>query len=304
MNCKKFLFSFLSAFSLASTIGSPVLEAQISPTGFERAVWQGRCRELKRSLSQQPELNLTYQARPAKIAIQSSWQILWFGKRVPIPAANYSEAIVTGSLQERSVVMKGKLNGKLVRVILSRHTDTIIDDVFATAADSSTKDGKAITNQLFGSAVKLSQLQDLGFRYTPADLSCAAARWQKEVPVAIALILKGVASPNSTASAVYEIDRGQATLSQLPDADSWQAGWTDGTFLSQVYLQLPKAHPYGDLGLGVGRADWQVAQGQPKWLNALETAIAKPERGNWQALAIALKQAGMSEKSVKSVQAQ
>jgi hypothetical protein len=115
--------------------------------------------------------------------------------------------------------------------------------------------------------------------------------------------LKGVASPNSRASDVYEIDRGHASLSHLPDADSWQADWTDGTFLSQVYLQLPKTHPYGDLGLGVGRADWQVAKDQPKWLNALETAIAKPEPSNWHALAMQLKQAGMSEKSVKSVQA-
>lgn len=292
----------LTAFGLASAIATPVLQARTTSTGFERAVWQGRCRELKRSLSQQPELNLTYQARPAKVVIQSSWQMLWFGTRVPIPAVNYSEVVVTGSPQERVVFMIGKLNGKLVRVILDRNADALVDDVFATVENSSSKDGKAITNQLFGGAVKLSQLRDLGLRHTPADLSCVAARWQKEVPIALSLILKGVASPNSKASAVYEIDRGQASLSHLTDSDSWQADWTDGIFLSQVHLRLPKAHSYGDLGLGVGRTDWQVAKNPPKWLNALETAIAKPERANWQALTAAMKQAGMSEKSIKSVQ--
>jgi hypothetical protein len=305
MTCKTLFYSLLAAFGLTSAITCTTSPANASSArvGFSRVAWQERCQELKRSFAQQPELNLTYQSLPAKVAVQSSWQLLWLGKRVPIPVANYSQVIVNGSHQDRSVIMTGTHNGKLVRIVLSRHVDAPIEDIFATAEQGASDEGKAITKQLFGGSVRLSKLWDLGFRHTPANLSCSTARWQQEVPIAIALTLKGVGLPQGSDLAVYAIGRGQANFSITSDTEVWRVDWVEGTSGGQVYMRLPKGHAYGQLGLGVEQKAWQVAQGQPRWLNALETAIANPERSNWLALATELKRAGMSAKSVKSVEA-
>jgi hypothetical protein len=308
---RKTIISVVTIFGL-TVFGYIVLRSRIAPATaheFDQANWPARCQALKQEFSQQPQLSLTYQPRPEKVNIQSSWSLNWFEQRVPIPAISYSDvSILKTSDQSYVVLMVGQIQGQPVKILLGRHEDTpAMEDVFATESDPSnetetiSEQGKALTQQLFGGAVEISKITDLGYRHTPAALSCAGERWQEEAPIAIALILKGVGIEEQ-ASAVYEMERGQVIQSQRDEQDLWVARWDEGDFISDVTWRLPKVHTYGVMGLGVGQENWQAAPSQPQWLTALETALAQPDRNNWQSLAAALKQAGMSEKSVKSVQ--
>jgi hypothetical protein len=302
------LLSLTAACTMAPSQSAPVAGTPQAAQSFDRSGWPKQCQALKQTLSQQPELNLVYQPRPATVKVPSSWAINWVGQRVPIPAIAYGEVIVFQSSDHSShAFLKGTLKGQPVKVVLGSAVQIApMEDVSAMADWNSgqavvSEQGKAMTKQLFGGPVKNSDLIDLGYRHTPADLRCGAQNWQTDLPMAMALSLKGIAQPNSP-TAVYELARGQVGHSPKEQQDVWTAQWNPEGLTAEATLQLPKGHDYGPIWLAIGQSDWQAAPNPPQWLGALETAVAKPERPNWLALAAALKQAGMSEKSVKAAQ--
>jgi hypothetical protein len=308
MNCKIFFFGLFGIFPLIYGISDQVFVAQASEANLE--TWATSCQELKQSLSQEPILNLTYQEPPTNLAIQSSWELDWFGQRIPIPSVTYSEVLVIKSKENDSytVSIKGEINSKRVKLLLGRQIDVEpIDDIFATfsAKESTTiisPEGKELTKKLFGGPIEISQLTDLGYRHTPADLTCERERWQTEIPISIALILKNIGMENN-AKAVYQIDRGQAIETQQKTENIWIVQWDEGQFFSNFQLWTPKDSIYSVLGLGVGKKNWQTVSERPLWLKALETALANPKPSNWKNLQIELKKAGMSQKSLDLIAA-
>ena len=240
--------------------------------------------------------------------VTRSWAINWFGDRLPIPTMNYSEVLVGQSGEGQYVFsLKGNLKGQPVKILIGRSLSSApMEDVFAGQnpdggnQESGSSWGKALTQTLFGGPVKNSDLVDLGYRHTPADLSCAPQNWQKEMPIQMGLVLKAIPIPGGETKAIYEIDRGVVMQNVQDSQETWRAQWDADGFSSDAIIRLPPGHPYGPLGLAVGQP--QAAPNPPQWLGALEIALAKPERQNWLALVAALKQAGMPEKNVKAVQ--
>ena len=309
MHLRPLLLSLTAYFSLnlltacqQTTIAQPN-----NPNRFDPATWSSRCQQLKNTLAKEPGINVTYQSRPQKPEIQSSWQLTWSGQRVPIPAIQYSDVFVSHSTPGNYIViLNGSVNGQTVKVLLnSTPNPAPIDDIFSAiaigeTASLPTPEGQALTNQLFGGAVTTHQLSTQRYHHTLTDLSCKKDRWEKEVPIAIALSLKptDVHTPDSA----YRLDQDYTTYSQTDTKETWIARWSDPRQSADIIYQLPKGQRYGKLGLGVGQSNWQAAPTTPQWVNALETALEKPEKRNWQALSQAMQVAKMSRKSVDTVQ--
>lgn len=279
-----------------------------NPKGFDLETWSSRCEQLKKDLAKEQAINVIYQPRPAKNDIKPSWELNWNGQRAPIPAIQYSEVFVTHtSLENRIVLLNGSVNGQEVRVLLgSQPSLAPIVDIFsafevAQTEPQSTPEGQALTTKLFGGPVTENQLGIKAYDHKLADLTCKKDQWEKEVPIAMALTLKPVAEIYPP-KAVYRFDGGYITQFQDATQEIWTARWSDQRRLSDVMFQLPKGQRYGKLALGMNQSNWQAAPNPPKWLNALETALKKPEKRNWQALAQAMRAAKMSKKSIDSVQ--
>ncbi len=299
---KTLLFSLLTLLS-ASPIVICVKDsaAQASNANSYANDWPVRCQQLKKELAKDPSINVVYQPRPKSSDIQSSWELTWFGKRVPIPAIQYSEVLVVyNGPQDRLLSLRGTVKGQKVKVLLGLSAELPpIDDVLSTTTISekkpqSTPAGQALTKQLFGGPVYVSELIANSYNYKVTDLTCRRVRWKQEFPIAMALALKSVNSNN----AAYRLDQGFITFTQ---DRSWRAFWGDRVSAADAQIQLPEGQTYGKLGIGIGQSNWQSAKDSPKWLVALTTALEKPEKSNWQALAKALEEAKMSENSIESV---
>jgi hypothetical protein len=300
----------LSLLTLLST--SPILvciqnsTAQVSKVNSYANDWPVRCQKLKKELAKDPLVNVIYQPRPKSSNIQSSWELTWFGKRIPIPAIQYSDVFVTyDGPHNRLVSLRGTLNGQKVSVLLGVHPESApIDDIVSGsttvslegAAAPSTPAGQALTKQLFGGPIYISELMATGYNHKVADLTCRKNRWKKEIPIGIALSLKA----GDGIEAAYRLDRGFVTTHS--EDRYWRAFWSNRVAFADAHIKLPEGQTYGKLGLGIGQSNWQAAKDSPKWLVALETALEKPEKDNWQALAKALKEAKVSDKSIETVQ--
>jgi hypothetical protein len=293
------LLTLLSASPIVICIKNSA--AQVSNVNSYANDWPARCRKMKKELAKNPSINVIYRPRPKSIDIQSSWELTWFGKRVPIPAIQYSDVLVIyNSPQERLLSLRGTVKGQNVKILLGLNRESApIDDISSTTTlgetePQSTPAGQALTQQLFGGPVYTLDLMANGYNYKIADLTCRRSRWKQEIPIATALVLKSGSSDH----AAYRLDQGY--IASTKDT-SWRAFWGDRVSFADAQIQLPEGQTYGKLGLGIGQSNWQSAKDSPNWLVALRTALEKPEKSNWQALATALEEAKMSSTSIESV---
>jgi len=279
----------LGVIAFTSCAKSHALKPQ---SEFSSEAWPLTCRVLKQNLSPESLINTTFQPRPDKIAINVSWKLNWFGQQVPIPAIDYSHVLIHHSTDGYNLILID--DSKTVFILLSQNHN----DVFTQFLS---EEESTLLKTKVGELVSLGKIVNFGYRHTLDDLTCTDTRVEQESPIAIALILKSLDSPWET---VYDLNSGVGALkyNQGEAEEKWQLKVDDGNNDLDMYFKLPKEHPYGDLGLFIGRDDWQTAQGIPLWLTHLETALAHPTRNNWQALQTALKTANMSSKSIQELQ--
>lgn len=266
-------------------------------SSFSSDTWPKRCRDLKRSLSTESVKNNTFQPRPDEIAINASWKLNWFKQPVPIPAIDYADVRINHHSDGYSLMLFNK--SKTVFILLGQQPN----DIFALSSESesASPEEMALLKKHFGGPVSVGKMMNLGYRHTVDDLTCTEARAEQESPIAIALTLKGISHKKGT---VYDLNSGVGILhrDQNESRETWAFQVDDGKYDLEVYFKLPKEHPHGDLGLFIGREDWQAAQGVPLWLTQLETALANPSRKSWQALQITLREAKMSSESLQTIQ--
>ncbi len=268
-------------------------------SGLSSDTWPKRCQELKRDLSTESvQKNKIFQPRPDNITINASWKLNWFKQQVPIPAIDYADVQIYHHSDGYSLFLINK--SKTVFILLGQQPN----DIFALSSESesASPEEMALLKKHFGGRISVGKMMNLGYRHTLDDLTCTEAGAEQESPISIALILKGIGY-GSTAT-VYDLNSGVGTLHHYPDdlRDRWMLQVDDGNYDLDVFFKLPKEHPHGDLGLFIGREDWQAAQGVPLWLTQLETALANPSRKSWQALQITLREAKMSSESLQTIQ--
>ncbi|ABW31327.1 hypothetical protein [Acaryochloris marina] len=308
MNNQKAILKLWIGLGLLSLTSCASASSQGSEFAFSQENWPQRCQQVKKELSQQPAAKITYAPLPKDIAIQSSWKLNWLERQIPVPAMQYTDVFVLQDQDHHTILFIGQIEGENAQVMLGKSPKIEpLVDIFADIADAdkteNSPEGTALTQKLFGGPVSMEKLTDLGYRHTLADLTCNQANWQKEVPIALALIFKGIATSIGPNTSAYDLNQGVLLGSKSESQDKWWFQWNGEQQYMYVMLTLPNGHQHGDLGFALGQKDWPVAPNAPVWLGQLETAISNPTRQNWQTLQLALKKAKMSEKSIEKIEA-
>lgn len=315
--------------------------------GLDLSDWPHHCRKLRRSLPK----NVVYDPRPGQPFVAPAWKLTWQGTTLAIPAVNYQDLTVVrqpngefllvlqannpSSHLSNSPSPKAHAAGD-VTVVLSRspvqkpiHDVRVASAVFNEMESDSLGDhslqgrrnlrrGQLLTQRLFDGPVSEDEILELAYRHQSRDLSCDLAKWEDELPIAIALDMRQQAAKTVVAAyprvgqqagRVIRHRREEARTEHhrkdgAPNRTEWQIQLGDHSkSRSEVWISLPEGHLSSNVGLGMGQDNWWEAKDRPVWLNTLETALATPTRETvWQTLATEIQQAGFSDNSVRSIQ--
>jgi hypothetical protein len=285
---------------LAGCAGTPVRLAD-DPA----AVWPGRCETIRGDLLAEPSARVTVAPRPAGSGSTPYWVIVVDGLPAPVPPLRYRDVLVAPSPFPGgipTVVLAGE-DGSTAVTISSLAAPAAYEDLFAMVGEGPTPEGRALTRRLFGGPVAHERLLEAGYAGRPEDLTCRPEHWEREIPLAVALILK---ASEGGLEAAYEgiggrrgwvtrsAGRGNTVLWQatLPGAERWII----------LGVRVNADGPFRDAGLAFGRPDMVRAAGRPVWLAPLAAVLDDPRNGElWKVLAEALEAAGFPEESVARI---
>jgi hypothetical protein len=294
------LLFLLAVFLLAGCASTPVPLAK-NPA----AAWPGRCEILRRNLLAELSAGVTLAPRPRRGSSVPYWVLAVEGLSIPISPVPYRDIRITPSPSAGglpTVVLVGEEPPNAV-FLASMLPPPPYEDIFALAGEGPTPEGKAVTKHLFGGPVTHGRLLEIGYAGRPADLTCSGERWETEVPLAVALILK---SAGGGLTAVYDrIDTRRGWVTRVVENDGavqWQATLPGAGQWILVSIHAAADGPFRDAGLDIGRADVPRAAGRPIWLAALAAVLDDPANGKlWGVLADALEGAGFPPASVERI---
>ncbi|NPU86479.1 MAG: hypothetical protein HPY65_18535 [Syntrophaceae bacterium] len=294
------LFFFLMILFLAGCASAPDRLA-MDPA----AAWPGRCETVRRSLLKEPSAGVVVTPRPDRSYSIPYWVIVVDGVPIPIPPVRYRDIHITpasfsGGLP--TVILVGAEPPTAV-TLASISPPAPYEDIFALAGEEPTKEGRVLTMRLFGGPVAHDRLMEIGFAGRPADLTCRPDRWEKEIALASALVLKTVGNPLEAVHEGIAGRRGWVTLSAGADRTNlWQTTLPGTGRWILIDIRAAAGGPFQDVGLAVGRADMVRAMGRPPWLAALAAVLDDPENGKLrEVLADALEKAQFTPESVERV---
>lgn len=294
------LLLFLAILFLAGCASTPDRLAE-DPA----AAWPGRCETLRRSLLKDPSATVVVTPRPDRSYSVPYWVLVVDGVSIPIPPVRYRDIRVTaasfpGGLP--TVILVGMAPPTAV-TLTSMAPPAPYEDLFALAGEGPTSEGMALTKQLFGGPVTHDRLLEIGFAGRPAELTCRPERWEKEIPLASALILKTIGGPLEAVHEGIAGRRGWVTLTPGTDrASRWQATLPGAGRWTLIDIRTAAEGPFQDAGLAIGRDDMVRAMNRPLWLAALAAVLDDPVNGRlWEVLADALEKADFALESVKRV---
>gem|GEM_PF-1821348 len=292
-----FLFLVMGVLSgCASLSGQPVTDP---------AAWPGRCEALRRDLEKDPSAAVVATPRPDRSYSVPYWVLVVDGVSIPIPPVPYRDIRVLRAGFSRglpTVVLVGAEPPTAVS-LTSMPPPPPYEDLFALAGEDPTDEGRALTKRLFGGPVKHDRLLEIGYAGRPADLTCRPENREKEIPLAVALILKTVGNPLEEVHEGIAGRRGWMTLTtEKGEAVRWQATLPANGRWLLIDVRTAAGGPFRDAGLAVGRNDMVRALGRPSWLAALAAVLDDPENGRlWEVLADALAKADFPPESVGRV---
>jgi hypothetical protein len=275
------------------------------------SVWPERCRKIKESFSWNEDLHVMFSEKPEPAPVPT-WVIEWEGVRIPVPIGQYEEMRAFRDAPGRmpAIFLKNK-EGVIISAM--HHSDLEpITDIFARATMEENykpthPEDKEFTRLLFGEPPTMDRLTTMGYRHSPADLTCQGEAWKKEMPVAIALILKNI-GPQGVHAAYRNVGRHNGWLtvgkSHQGDLHQWRA-WVFGNespfSLVEVTISLPHDSPFSEVGLMIGENVVAEMENSPRWLSELGHALQKDQPEQWHQLAVSIQRTGLTEKSVESV---
>ncbi|MDN3518511.1 hypothetical protein QWY84_12890 [Aquisalimonas lutea] len=291
----------------------PATEAEMGQRAA--AMWPERCQALVSRLDQNQRTELVFEAHPG-FPDQRVFQLRWNGVSAPIPPLDYKELrVVRGQpFDEPSPQNVVQLYAQGGGFVFLGHSDGFgpMNNVFQSAMGGSGRDEmeRYWTNTLFDGPVTMASLNRLGYRHRLSDLSCRGKRWREEAPIAIGLILTGMAGPY-TLSHVYEIPGQEGSwLVQGRDPGRNLKVWravlpkVGETTAGHIEIGIRPDDTPEAVGLGIGAPMRETAPARhPQWLLALGEALTKDDQAAWMALRSALIQAGFTDESVQSVTA-
>ncbi len=304
-----FLLSGLVVAGLVGIVGDKLWQSLMPAQALTFQGWPQKCQEIKQELGDNQVVNVTYQSSLAVSSLNQVWALNYQGKRIPIPTIGYQDLVVSGSPEDRFFALIGQLKGQRVLIAFSQMPNSIPGEGTEVNSEMSNLFGARETEmvmmqRLFGPDVRLFDVIKFGWEHQLSDLKCQATTAEADAPIAMALILKSVASPSVNETAVaYAFPQGQAMETKTETEQIWLSEWvTNNTVINQVTFRLPKNQDFGTLGLGPNDPNWIAAANAPVWLSTLETALNSPSPETWQALLAAMKTANFSPKSLESIQ--
>lgn len=273
--------------------------------GDPAASWPGRCEILRGNLLQEPAAGVVLSPRPERFESGPFWVLAVDGVSIPVPPVRYRDIRVLpspfpGGLP--TVVLAGEEPPSAVAVMSMRPPEPY-EDVFALAGERPTDEGRALTKRLFGGPLTHGRLLEIGYAGRAEDLTCRPERWETEIPLAVALILKTVGGGLEDVFAGVGSRRGWVTReAESRGVVRWQATLPGDAQWVQVSIRAAADGPFRDAGLAVGQADTVRAAGRPPWLSALAAVLDDPSNGTlWSILADTLARAGFPGPSVERI---
>lgn len=292
----------------------------------EGSAWAAVCPKVKAQLQRAPGTALKYSPLPMPEQHAGAWKLTWAGVSLAIPAAPYAEVALapfapgyaTGSLEKVPGRLLLVTKAKTVITTLAHSPETLRpqEDLFATF-DAQTRQpvvteaGKAATKRLFGGPISSMELYRRAYEHTPDDLTCTGAEgWEKEAALGYALILGGIADPGQVRSIHDGVGEKKGWLKHSTSRDpnglisnAWEAFvQLDDRTMAGVLVADKAAPEAFALGALINRPfKEERSVPRPKWLDALQAFLDKPDKARQATLKKALQDAGMSERSIKSV---
>ena len=289
--------------------------------------WAEVCPKLKAQLKRAPGTSLKYEPLPTPTQHAGAWKLTWAGIDLAIPAAPYAEVALapiapgyaTGPLEKVPGRLLLVTKAKTVITTLAHSPETLRpqEDLFATFDEKtrkpvSTEAGKAATTRLFGGPISSTALYRRAYEHTPDDLRCEGGEgWEKEAALGYALILGGIADPAQVRSIHDGVGSRKGWLKHSTSRDpnglisnTWEAFVQLDERTMAGVLVADKAAPEAfALGALIGREfKEEPSVPRPKWLDALQAFLDRPSKARKDALKKAIKDAGMSERSVQSIE--
>ena len=212
----------------------------------------------------------------------------------PVPSGEYGAAILVGSTLTISLIRNGSL--------------APMPDVFAKVGQPRKPDSAAMTRTLFGQPPTSHDLDLIAYQHGPDDLTCQAARWREEMPIAIALALKTEGPFDPATLHVYRDVFGVGDITRVARQG---AAWFLEAEVAQpkeTYAIVFRAADEATLRATVGSAQLghcaaRPTQG-PAWIGKLAAALEHPDTpANWVEVADALAADGASPKSLEALRA-
>jgi hypothetical protein len=295
------VFLVALALALVSVAGSAA--AQLDPDAI---AWRERCESLRLALTEDPNVSVTYGERPDALPMAEMWTLRVHGFDVPVPAGTYNDVIVAREGDEPvSVILVGQRQTALI--VASMQIEPL-HDIFAGiglgGAPITSEENAAWTRELFHGPVDLAELTDLGYRHAPSELTCGSDAWRTEIPMALAMILKG-AGPGRLVRVFRPPGEGLGWLTQREAEGQaiWEASRVEAGRVWFVNLSGPATGPVRDLGLAIDHPELVPTSEPPEWLGALERALAADDSAEWQSFADVLLASGLTVRSVEAARA-
>ncbi len=251
----------------------------------EVAEWEG-CAKLKSEVAD-ATMKFSEPDYSGEIAI---WRVNAFGVNFAVPKGEWE------------ILPSADATGQITVVLLERKTD---DTIVWTRESSIQPDVPADER-----ASNVHRKLVLGYQNTPADLTCALAARDAEVPIGEALVLKSIDAPGTTIAVHHNMHNVNdiARYASLDDHGQWQ--WEVWFPAPEAYIQATyrfkdearaKAFVAAQaVQPGVYKGD--AAEPPPAWIGLLQAALAAPtDAATWKALLKERKKSGASDKSLGAI---
>lgn len=261
--------------------------------------WPKACKKLKDRL-RSPAASARSVPLPPREAERDPWMISLGSLSASLPEDRYVLSVSRSGRSGESLSILLRAAQQMVLLIKDPPSPPL-EDVFAKVGQLAPgQQAKKHTLKLFGKAPTVHDLAEMGYQHSPDELSCSAKTADREIPVAISLILKDsghwaekVFWAEEIPGLVYFGDRGQRCLVEARPHDGTADYFVTYTTSDRKGCEARLKR----FRLVKGGKD----QG-PEWIEALGRAVRNPgDLANWESLHRALVSANAPVESIRSV---
>jgi hypothetical protein len=282
------------------------------------ALVSSMCQNYKHILMENDVAFVTFEEADADAPVHAGWYLTWHDITVPIPNAAFDTLSLCRykDLGFRTI-LRAPSN---VIVLLSYLENQAIEDLYATTdtdegspgKTKNTARGRQDTGSIYGRQTRLSELVEMGYNYTPEDLSCPILSWLKkyneQIKISQTLILKSVGTPNDILHVFRGVGSYPGWLEQVHMPNGmrmWKAAILSDTFpdhMLMIDIQVKSQGTDEAIGFSIGRRHTLISTNRPAWLRSLEVFLRTQRKSDCVRLRERLREAGFTERSLQNIE--